>query len=237
MKKITSFLVVFIFAFSMRASVQVTERYAQAVQMASELHATQARKGTKIPYLTHLLGVSSLVLEYGGTEEEAIAGLLHDAVEDAGGVPTLEKIEKAFGREVARIVDGTTEHWEGTKPAWKARKDAYISHLQKTDTSVLRVAACDKLHNIRAIYADYLTLGEDLWSRFNAGADQTLWFYTTCAVVFMQSKNEEIQKLGNLILLAVTDITTRRSNLTMQQENPEKLWSDSGSGDEAYEVL
>ena len=116
------------------------ERYSAALELAVELHADQSRKGTSIPYIAHLLSVSGLVLEDGGTEDEAIAALLHDAVEDQGGPPTLELIEQQFGPRVAAIVSACSDTDEVPKPPWKERKEAYISHLETADDQTLRVS-------------------------------------------------------------------------------------------------
>ncbi|RKQ90875.1 HD domain-containing protein [Solirubrobacter pauli] len=160
-------------------------RFDRAVRLARELHAAQQRKGTQIPYLAHLLGVASLVLEDGGSEDEAIAGLLHDAVEDQGGARTLREIEQLFGREVAHIVAACSDTDVVPKPPWRERKEAYIAHLATAHPSVLRVSLADKLHNARAIQYD-LQSGADVWRRFNAGRDEVLWYYGALADAFLQ---------------------------------------------------
>jgi (p)ppGpp synthase/HD superfamily hydrolase len=149
-----------------------------ALVYAAELHERQMRKGTRIPYVAHLMSVASLVLEDGGDEDEAIAGLLHDAVEDQGGRSTLDVIRSRFGRRVAHIVEECSDAETLPKPPWRERKERYLEHLKVADRGVLRVALADKLHNARAVLADYRTLGEGLWSRFNAGRDETLWYYS-----------------------------------------------------------
>jgi len=162
-------------------------RLIEAISDASRYHAGQFRKGTEVPYLAHLLSVAALVIEDGGSENEAIAALLHDAVEDAGGKPTLEEIRKHFGDEVAMIVEACSDTNVTPKPPWKERKEAYLAHLRAPDTpdSVLRVSLADKLHNARAILSDYRTLGDDLWERFNTrSADDQLWYYSELAQIF-----------------------------------------------------
>ena len=151
-----------------------------ALQTAHALHAKQVRKGTDIPYFTHLMNVASLVLQFGGDEDQAIAGLLHDAAEDQGGKPTLERIRLAFGDHVAEIVDGCTDAWEEPKPAWRPRKEAYLAGLAKKPRHVLLVSAADKLDNARAINADLRVHGQKLWKRFSGG-DQSLWYYDALA--------------------------------------------------------
>ena len=163
----------------------LTKRFLDAVEYAFYLHAGQKRKGTKIPYISHLMGVSSLVLEHGGTEDEAIAALLHDAVEDQGGKDTWKAISALFGSKVATIVKGCTDSTITPKPEWKPRKKKYIKHLRQTKNESIRlVSAADKLHNARAILADYRQLKEKLWKRFNVGKDDQLWYYGELVRVF-----------------------------------------------------
>jgi HD domain len=163
-------------------------RFVGAVEDASRYHAGQLRKGTQIPYLAHLLSVAALVLEDGGSENEAIAALLHDAVEDAGGKPTLEEIRERFGDEVAMIVEACSDTDVVPKPPWRKRKEDYLAHLadEKTPPGVLRVSLADKLHNARAILSDYRRIGDTLWSRFNtkSGGDQ-VWYYRSLADIFL----------------------------------------------------
>ena len=158
-------------------SVQLGPRFREALVYAAELHVDQVRKETAIPYIAHLLSVAALVIEDGGGEDQAIAGLLHDAVEDQGGQPTLEIIRARFGQQVADIVEACSDADRFPKPPWRERKERYVEHLRHADESVLRVSLADKLHNARAIVLDYRTLGEQLWSRFNATRDDTLWYY------------------------------------------------------------
>lgn len=155
----------------------LTQRYADALHLAWKLHDGQYRKGTKIPYVSHLIAVSSLALEHGANEDEAIAALLHDAVEDAGGRPTLELIRGKFGQAVADIVEGCTDSYEEPKPDWRPRKEAYLAHLAQAPRSVRLVSASDKLHNARSILSDLRVHGPSLWTRFTAGKDGSLWYY------------------------------------------------------------
>ncbi len=145
------------------------ERFEQALQFAATTHRTQLRKGSNVPYVGHLLGVCSLVIEDGGSEDEAIAALLHDAVEDQGGGRMLEDIRVRFGDHVAAIVDACSDRVESPKPPWKERKAAYLEHLEHQPRAVLRVSLADKLFNARAILRDHLVVGEELWSRFQDG--------------------------------------------------------------------
>jgi (p)ppGpp synthase/HD superfamily hydrolase len=157
------------------------ERFGDAMSWALELHASQRRKGTAIPYAAHLLAVTALVLEDGGDEDEAIGALLHDAVED--GKAPLAEIRARYGDRVAEIVDGCSDTDESPKPPWRARKDAYIAHLAEASPSVVRVSLADKLHNARAILLDYRQHGDALWTRFDPKSDQ-LWYYRSLAGAF-----------------------------------------------------
>lgn len=153
-------------------------RFAAALAYAALAHGAQCRKGTKIPYIAHLMGVSALVMEYGGDEDQAIAGLLHDIIEDCGELHEVV-IRETFGNRVADIVVACTDgvpDASGNKPPWRARKERYLAHLETADGDALLVSACDKLHNARAIAAD-LAAGHDVFARFTATRDETLWYY------------------------------------------------------------
>jgi (p)ppGpp synthase/HD superfamily hydrolase len=168
---------------------KLTMRFDEALQYASELHRTQTRKGGDIPYLGHLLSVASLVIEGGGTETQAIAGLLHDAVEDQGGPPVLAEIREKFGDDVATIVDECSDTDQVPKPPWEARKKTYIDHLGYVSEATILVSLCDKVDNARAILRDYRIHGSDLWTRFNVKDPQKhLWYYRSLLAVF-KAKN------------------------------------------------
>ena len=156
---------------------ELSEPFYAALDYAARLHALQRRKASDVPYVAHLLAVAALVLEHGGTQAEAIAALLHDAVEDQGGAPVLDEIERRFGPEVARIVAACTDTDQTPKPPWRARKEAHIAHIAVADASVRLVIAADKLHNARAIQSDFREHGDAVWSRFNGGREGTLWYY------------------------------------------------------------
>jgi (p)ppGpp synthase/HD superfamily hydrolase len=158
-----------------------------AVALAEEIHGRQRRIGTEVPYLAHLLVVCGLVLEDGGDEEEAVAALLHDSVEDGGGRPVLERIARSFGARVARIVEGCTDNLDGDADApWIERKRRYLEHLPEvTDDAVLRVALADKVHNARSLVRDYREEGSRLWERFpNKTAREQLWYYDGLVAFF-----------------------------------------------------
>jgi (p)ppGpp synthase/HD superfamily hydrolase len=165
----------------------LTARFADAVRLAVELHAQQARKGSTVPYLGHLFGVCGLVIDDGGSEDEAIAALLHDAVEDQGGARTLDRIRTQFGNNVATIVEGCTDTDVVPKPPWRERKEAYIEHLNTAPDAVLRVAAADKLNNLRAILRDYRRIGDGLWEIFNPDANE-VWYYAAVLAVFEERR-------------------------------------------------
>lgn len=157
----------------------LTARFSEAVRWASHLHADQCRKGTQIPYVAHLFAVASLVLEDGGTEEEAIAGVLHDVIEDCDA--SAAEIRARFGGTVAEIVVACTDVG-GPRDAtdWRHRKQSYLDHLERDHLppGALRVSAADKLHNARSILSDLHEHGGGTWDRFNAGADDQRWYYT-----------------------------------------------------------
>ena len=162
----------------------LSKLYDQALAYASELHREQVRKGSGIPYIAHLLSVSSRVLSAGGTEVQAIAGLLHDAAEDQGGQSTLDEVRAKFGAEVAQIVSDCTDSWVEPKPPWRPRKEAYLASLPTKATTSLLVSLADKLDNAEAILNDYRSIGDDLWDRFTGRREGTIWYYRTVSAIF-----------------------------------------------------
>ena len=152
-------------------------RLQRAFRYAAEKHAGQTRKQTAVPYLSHLMAVASLVLEAGGDEEMAIAALLHDVVEDCGGMPRLREIRKRFGTRVAKVVKGCTDSFGEPKAEWTQRKKDYLREVKHADLETRLVSASDKLHNVRTILSDYRKDGEAIWSRFTGRKEGTLWYY------------------------------------------------------------
>lgn len=156
------------------------ERVGRAVARATGWHGDQVRKGTGTPYLSHLLGVASLILEDGGDEDQVIAGLLHDAAEDQGGEATLEVIQQEFGERVSRIVracsDSLTED-PSVKAPWRERKERAISTIAEAPDDVLIVVAADKLHNLRSTVADYAVIRDAVWDKFKTGREGFLWYH------------------------------------------------------------
>jgi (p)ppGpp synthase/HD superfamily hydrolase len=164
----------------------LTERFEQGLIYASQVHDGHRRKSTDIPYLAHLLSVAALVLEDGGSEDEAIAALLHDAIEDRPGLASLTDIRHRFGPAVEDIVRHCTETEEQPKPPWGDRKRAYIERMRTAPEPVLRVAAADKLHNARATLSDLRAAGDDVWRRFGSGREGQIWYYRSLADIFLE---------------------------------------------------
>jgi (p)ppGpp synthase/HD superfamily hydrolase len=183
----------------------LSTRFDEAFVWAHQLHSGQRRKGTPRPYIGHLMGVAALVLQYGGDEDQAIAALLHDAVEDCGGKPRLEETRQRFGEHVAAMVDGCTDAYGEPKPPWRARKEAYVARIAREPADVRLVSAADKLHNVREILSDYRNLGEAIWSRFQGGREGSLWYYRAMVVAFRAAgSNPLIDELDR----AVTQLET-----------------------------
>jgi len=151
--------------------------FRKALDYAARVHAKQTRKKTGRPYIGHLMSVASLVMEYGGDEEMAIAALLHDAVEDQGGLPRLSEIRRKFGKRVAHIVDGCTDSYTEPKPPWLERKKSYVQRVSRESPEVLLVSAADKLSNVRETVHDLRVHGEAVFERFAGKKNGTLWYY------------------------------------------------------------
>jgi (p)ppGpp synthase/HD superfamily hydrolase len=169
-----------------KSAVKLGPRFRRAFLFAADKHSGQTRKASTIPYIAHLMGVTSLVLEFGGDENMAIAALLHDVVEDCGGLPILKEVRRRFGPRVAKIVDGCTDSFTDPKPPWRERKETYLRHLKKADAETRLVSAADKLNNVRSILSDYREFGESIWARFNGGRDGTLWYYRSLLEEFLR---------------------------------------------------
>ncbi|HEX7604963.1 MAG TPA: HD domain-containing protein [Polyangiaceae bacterium] len=169
----------------------LTDQFTKALTLACDLHQTQPRKGTQIPYMCHILGVASLALEYGATEAEAIAAILHDAIEDQPRGDATRAQIRELGGEVLAIVEGCTQDKslaDGTEASWMLQREAYIKKLPSASSSIRLVSACDKLHNARAVLADYRVHGEALWTRFN-GKRKTLWYYRALADAYAAAES------------------------------------------------
>ena len=154
-----------------------SERLLRALEAAALMHAGQKKKGTSVPYLSHLLGTCSIALEHGADEDEAIAALLHDAIEDVEPAAEAREVVWSFGARVGRIVEGCTDSDAHPKPPWRERKEAHLRHLPEADASTLLVSAADKLHNARRIVSDARREGPSVWSLFAAAPDELAWYY------------------------------------------------------------
>lgn len=171
--------------------MKLGEEFERAFDLALELHGEDERKGSKVPYMGHLLGVTAIVIDDGGSESEIIAALLHDGPEDHDGRETLRRIRQEFGDEVADIVEALSDTFEKEKPEWKQRKTDYFQSLRnKPDNEltkkVLRVSIADKLYNARAVSFDFGREGDEVWSRFNAPKDDQLWYYRSLGEIYSE---------------------------------------------------
>jgi (p)ppGpp synthase/HD superfamily hydrolase len=187
--------------------MELTDRFSEALAYAVELHKDQKKKGTQVPYIYHLLGVASIVLEYGGDEDEAIGALLHDAIEDQGGAKTADEIKQRFGENVFTIVDGCTDTYKDPKPEWKPRKEAYIEGIKGEDNSTRLVSAADKLQNVRSLIKDYREVGEGLWGRFQGKRKGTLCYHRKILEAFKSAESsEELKRLLEELERAVSEL-------------------------------
>jgi (p)ppGpp synthase/HD superfamily hydrolase len=166
----------------------------KAFRYAAAKHAGQTRKQTAVPYLSHLMAVTSLVLEGGGDEQMGIAALLHDVVEDCGGMPRLREVRRKFGAKVAKIVEGCTDSFSDPKLPWIVRKQEYLKRLKHEDSETRLVSASDKLHNVRTVITDYRQDGESIWKRFSGGREGTLWYYRALSDEFQRRKPNRITR-------------------------------------------
>jgi (p)ppGpp synthase/HD superfamily hydrolase len=178
-------------------ALTTTDRFASALLYAHQVHQGQRRKGTGIPYIAHILGVTAIAIEYGADEDEAIGALLHDAAEDGGGEATLAEIRARFGDAVGDIVlgcsDSLVEDPEDKLP-WRERKENYLAHLENASRSVCLVSAADKLHNVRSIIRDYHEHGDEVWERFQGRRDGTLWYYETVAHTLLRRQYSQLTR-------------------------------------------
>lgn len=181
--------------------MSLSARFDEALAYAHEAHRDQLRKGTRIPYISHLMAVAAIVLENGGDEDAAIAALLHDVIEDGGGDAARREIRRRFGQRVVGIVDECTDAEVIPKPPWRGRKEDYIARLRHASPQARLVSSADKLHNARTILADYRVVGEALWERFNAGRDEVLWYYRSLAAALKEGGAtplvEELERVVN----------------------------------------
>jgi (p)ppGpp synthase/HD superfamily hydrolase len=189
----------------------LSPKFIRALGYAARLHANQIRKRTERPYIGHLLGVASIVIEYGGDEEMAIAALLHDAVEDQGGLPRLREIGRKFGRRVAEIVDGCTDAYSEPKPPWLERKRAYIARVTKESDEVRLVSAADKLSNARETLHDLRVHGEGIFERFAGKKEGTQWYYRALITAFRAAGNNPLVDELDRVVSELEAMTSRAS--------------------------
>ena len=182
---------------------RLTQKFSRALSYASRLHVGKLRKKTRIPDIGHVLGVTAIALEYGANETEAIAALLHDAAEDAGGRKRLNDIRRKFGPAVAKIVNGCTDTYEEPKPPWLERKKEYVRHVRNAPVSTKLVSAADKLQNVRSLLRNYCDEGEKLWQRYSGGKQGALWYYRALVNAFT---GKRIRRLVRDLDLAVTEL-------------------------------
>jgi (p)ppGpp synthase/HD superfamily hydrolase len=193
-----------------KPGIKLGPRFLRAFLFAAEKHKKQTRKASSIPYIAHLMGVASLVLEAGGDEDLAIAALLHDVVEDCGGAPMLREVRRRFGNRVAKVVDGCTDSDTFPKPPWRERKESYLRRLQQADADTHLVSAADKLNNVRSILSDYREIGESIWSRFNGGREGTLWYYRSLRDEFVRRRPNRITRDFDLAVTELESLTAER---------------------------
>ncbi len=185
-----------------------TARFEDALVYATQLHAKHRRKGSGMPYVGHLLGVAAIAIDHGADEDQAIAALLHDAVEDCGGAATLAEIRERFGAEVAEIVTGCSDTDQTPKPPWLERKQRYVAHLGEASPAVLLISSSDKLHNAQCLLRDYQRHGDAIWSRFRGGKAGTLWYYRAVTDAYRAAGGtpvlDELERVVTALEQAVT---------------------------------
>jgi (p)ppGpp synthase/HD superfamily hydrolase len=170
-----------------RLEKPLSVRFDDALVLACTLHRDQARKASGVPYVAHLMAVASLVLEEGGSEEMAIAALLHDAAEDQGGETVLQSIAETFGADVARWVRQASDSFIHPKPSWEARKRHHLAQIPSADREARLIMLADKVHNARSIIGDHARLGPEVWARFSVPRERTLWYYESLLDIFERS--------------------------------------------------
>jgi (p)ppGpp synthase/HD superfamily hydrolase len=207
----------------------LTERFDNALTYASWVHGGQKRKGTKIPYISHLLTVASIVLENGGNEDEAIAALLHDAAEDQGGVARLDDIRSRFGEPIAQIVEACSDSLvedSSDKAPWHQRKERYRAELENhANPSNYLVSAADKLHNARAMAQDERQSREELWSRFNASKGCIVWNLSELARIYAGISDERVRQVARELQKVITELKTANEGECREGE-PQCLETD-----------
>ena len=198
--------------------MRLSRQFEKALTYATRVHGGKLRKKTRIPYIAHIIGVAAIAMEYGANETEAVGALLHDAVEDCGGAKRLRDIERKFGKDVAKIVEGCTDTDQTPKPPWLERKKAYVAHVHRAPMPTKLVSASDKLHNVRAILMDYRQEGEKLWSRFNRRKQGALWYYRALVNAF---SGKRIQPLVQELDRTLAELELLSNNGVQVKQPPE----------------
>ena len=192
--------------------MNLTNRFEDALNFVTKLHKEQNRKGTSIPYISHLLAVASIVIEHSNSEDEVIGALLHDAVEDHPHEgKTKEDIKTLFGDKILSLVLECSDSEVIPKPPWEKRKEKYIDHVKSISSSAQLISLADKLHNSRTILRDYKEVGEKLWVRFTGKKDGTLWYYRTLVNTY-----KDINNLPNSLVSEIDEIVTSLEDLSNQ---------------------
>lgn len=195
-------------------------RLQRAFRYAAEKHDGQTRKQSAVPYISHLMAVASLVLDAGGDEDMAIAALLHDVVEDCGGLPRLREVRKQFGRRVAKIVEGCTDSFGEPKREWVERKKDYLREVKHADVETRLVSASDKLHNVRTILADYRQHGEAIWTRFTGKREGTLWYYRALSDEYRRRGPNRITRELEIAVAELELAVGKKPRLSSSKELP-----------------
>jgi (p)ppGpp synthase/HD superfamily hydrolase len=202
---------------SHNAPATLTHRFETALVYAAQLHAQQRRKVTNTPYIAHLLGVAALVLEAGGNEDEAIAALLHDAVEDQGGAMTRAEILQQFGATVVAIVDGCTEPEPKPEQSWREHKLQYLEQLRSAKPAVQRVALADKLHNARSLLVNFRLEGDRIWNQFRGGKEGVLWLVEMQLDLFQQvSDSWMVTELAQVVRALKQEVASSGRSRSME---------------------
>lgn len=189
---------------------QISPRLFEALQLTFKLHGSDARKAGNIPYMAHLLSVCAMVQQDGGDEDEAIAALLHDALEDKPEFISRDEIIGLFGERVVKIIDVSIDtppdYQGGEKPPRRQRKEAYLAHIHSVEPGLLRVTISDKVYNARSILADYERVGDKLWERFNAGRDDQIWYYQSAVAAYDEAgfQGPLLEELRHLVFEMAT---------------------------------
>lgn len=187
----------------------LTNRFQRALVFAFKTHQEQLRKNSCSPYFSHLLSVCSTVLDAGSDEDVAIAALLHDAAEDQGGIETIQIIRKKFGNRVAELVLACSDTLSDPKPPWKKRKTEHLEKLSKAGPDVLLITMADKIHNVRSLYRDLSSMGDEIWKNFNGGRSGTLWYYNELDQILAKTSHNQLYKEFHNLVKNIIDLSNK----------------------------